>query len=140
MKKRIEIKSDKIGLVGHSDGAMIAPMVAARSGDISFIVLLAGLGVPGAKLLLDRQELLERKMEFSEVEIKKSRSHAEQMIQIVANSNDTEPTKAKLIEFSKNNYDDIPEYAIPPGMSKGDFISKHIEMLSSPWFNFFFKI
>ncbi len=134
---RKEIKKDKIGLIGHSDGAMIAPMVAARISEVSFIVLLAGPGVPGAKLLLDRQELLEGKMGLSEVEIKKSRSHAEQMIQIVVNSNETETAKAKLIEFSKNNYEDIPEYAIPPGMSKDDFISKHIEMLSSPWFKFF---
>jgi len=137
LKTRKEIKNDKIGLIGHSDGAMIAPMVAARTSDVSFIVLLAGPGVPGAKLLLERQELLERKIGFSEVEIKKSRIHAEQMIQIVANSNDTETTKAELIDFSKNNYDDIPEYAIPPGMSKDEFISKHIEMLSSPWFKFF---
>jgi pimeloyl-ACP methyl ester carboxylesterase len=137
LKTRKEIKNDKIGLIGHSDGAMIAPMVAERSSDVSFIVLLAGPGVPGAKLLLDRQELLERKMGFSEVEIKKSTRHAEQMIQIVARSNDTETTKAELIDFSKNNYDDIPEYAIPPGMSKDEFISKHIEMLSSPWFKFF---
>jgi len=137
LKTRKEIKKDKIGLIGHSDGAMIAPMVAARSSDVSLIVLLAGPGVPGAKLLLDRQELLEKKMGFSEVEVEKSRRHAEQMIQIVVNSSDSETTKAELIELSKNNYDDIPEYAIPPGMSKDEFISRHIEMLSSPWFKFF---
>lgn len=137
LKARKEIEKDKIGLIGHSDGAMIAPMVAARSSDVSFIVLLAGPGLPGAKVLLERQELLERKMGFSDVQIEKSRRHAEQMIQIVASSNDAELTRTELINFSKNNYDDIPEYAIPPGMSKDQFISKHIEMLSSPWFKFF---
>ena len=139
LKTRKEIKNDNIGLIGHSDGAMIAPMIAARTSDVSFIVLLAGPGVPGPKLLLDRQELLEKKMGFSEVEVEKSRRHAEQMIQIVVNSSDTETTKAELIMFSINNYDDIPEYAVPPGMSKDDFISKHIEMLSSPWFKYFLK-
>lgn len=58
LKTRKEIRKDKIGLIGHSDGAMIAPMVAARSKDVSFIVQLAGRGVQGAKLLLDRQELV----------------------------------------------------------------------------------
>jgi len=139
LKTRKEIESNKIGLIGHSDGAMIAPMVAARSNDINFIVLLAGPGVQGAKLMLDRQELMERKMKFSESEIEKSRRHSEQMIQIIMNSNDSETTKVKLSEFSRNNYNDIPEYAIPPGMSKDQFISKHIEMLSTPWFKYFFS-
>ena len=116
---------------------MIAPMVAVRCSDVNFIVLLAGPGLPGAKVLLERQELLERKMGLSEADIEKSRSHAEQMIEIVVNSNEPELTKTRLVEFSKNNYDEIPDYAIPPGMSKDDFVSKHIEMLSSPWFKFF---
>src|SRR5690606_4160698 len=137
LNTRKEIKNDQIGLIGHSDGAMIAPMVAARSNDVSFIVLLAGPGVAGPQLLLERQQLLERKMGLSEVEIQKSTKHAEQMIRIIVNSNDPETTEAALTDFSKNNYDDIPAYTIPPGMTKDDFISKHVEMLSRPFFRFF---
>jgi uncharacterized protein len=137
LKSRREIQNTNIGLIGHSDGAMIAPMVAARSGDVNFIVLLAGPGVPGGKLLLDRQQLLEKKMGLSETEIKKSRNHSEQMIEIVVSSTNTDTIKAQLIEFSKNNYDEIPAYAVPPGMTKDEFISKHIEMLSGPWFRYF---
>jgi uncharacterized protein len=138
LKTRKEIRKDQIGLIGHSDGAMIAPMVAVRSEDVSFIVLLAGPGVQGVKLLLDRQELVERKLGRSEAEIKKSRTHTEQMIEIIVNSNDSETAKAELTNFSKANYNDIPDYAIPPGMSKDQFVKKHIEMLSTPWFKYFF--
>lgn len=137
LKTRKEIRKNKIGLMGHSDGAMVAPMVAARSGDINFMVLLAGPGVPGPELLLTRQELLERKMGIPEMQISKSRRHSEQMIRIVVNSKDTETAKLELIEFSKTNYDEIPAYAVPPGMSKDAFILKHIEMLSSAWFKLF---
>lgn len=137
LRNRKEINSRKIGLIGHSDGAMIAPMVAARSGDISFIVSLAGPGVECSKLLLNRQELIERKMGLSEAEITKSRTHSEQMIQIIINSKDSETTKSDLIRFSRDNYEDIPDYAIPPGMAKDEFVSKHIEMLSGLWFRYF---
>src|SRR5687768_3116445 len=62
LKTRKEIDLDKIGLIGHSDGAMIAPMVAARSNDVSFIVMLAGPGKLGSELMVKRQVLMERKM------------------------------------------------------------------------------
>ena len=45
LKSRKEIDPKKIGLVGHSEGGMIAPMVASRSSDVAFIVLLAGPGL-----------------------------------------------------------------------------------------------
>lgn len=47
LKTRKEVDKSKIGLLGHSEGGMIAPMVATQSKDIDFIVLLAG---PGTKL------------------------------------------------------------------------------------------
>jgi predicted esterase len=46
LKTRKEINPHKIGLIGHSEGGIIAPMVAVKSPDVAFIVLLAGTGVP----------------------------------------------------------------------------------------------
>lgn len=51
MKSRSEIEASHIGLIGHSEGGMIAPMCAARSADVSYTVLLAGDGLRGDKLL-----------------------------------------------------------------------------------------
>jgi pimeloyl-ACP methyl ester carboxylesterase len=42
LKTRKEIDPKKIGLIGHSEGGMIAPIVAARHHDVSFIISLAG--------------------------------------------------------------------------------------------------
>jgi pimeloyl-ACP methyl ester carboxylesterase len=42
---------ERIGLIGHSEGGVIAPLVASRRDDVSFLVLLAGSGVPGDELL-----------------------------------------------------------------------------------------
>ena len=48
---RKEINKKKIGLIGHSEGGVVAPMVAANSKNIAFIVLLAGTDIPGGELL-----------------------------------------------------------------------------------------
>ncbi len=136
LKTRKDVDKTKIGLIGHSDGAMIAPMVAARSSDVSFIVLLAGPGVPGDKLLLDRQELIEKKVGLADSLIKKSRNHSEQVFKIIINASNTETAKADLMKFSREHYNDIPGYAIPHGVSKDEFIARQIEMFSSPWFKY----
>ncbi len=56
LKTRKEINRNKIGLVGHSEGGIVAPIVASNSKDVSFIVLLAGLGIKGNKALMQQSE------------------------------------------------------------------------------------
>jgi pimeloyl-ACP methyl ester carboxylesterase len=48
----------RIGMIGHSEGGMIAPMVAARSSDVAYIVLMAGPGIPGDSILYLQQRLV----------------------------------------------------------------------------------
>ncbi len=60
LKTRVEINPKQIGLIGHSEGGMIAPMVAARSKDVAFIVLLAGLGQTGEDVIYTQSELLQK--------------------------------------------------------------------------------
>lgn len=56
LKLRKEIDKSRIGLIGHSEGGMIAPMVAAKNRDIAFIVSMAGVGIKGMDLILDQNE------------------------------------------------------------------------------------
>lgn len=58
LKSRPDIDPKKIGLIGHSEGGMIAPMAASRSRDIAFIVMLAGLGQTGEDIIYTQTELL----------------------------------------------------------------------------------
>ncbi len=60
LKSRKEINPKQIGLIGHSEGGMIAPMVAVRSKDVAFIVLMAGLGQTGEDVLYTQTELLQK--------------------------------------------------------------------------------
>jgi hypothetical protein len=51
LKSRKEIDPRSIGLIGHSEGGMIAPLVASQSDDVAFIVMMAGTGLPGGQIL-----------------------------------------------------------------------------------------
>ena len=52
LKTRPEVDPHRIGLAGHSEGGVIAPMVAARNRDVAFIVMMAGTGVPGDQIIV----------------------------------------------------------------------------------------
>jgi hypothetical protein len=52
LKTRTEVDPHRIGLAGHSEGGVIAPMVAARNHGIAFIVMMAGTGVPGDQIIV----------------------------------------------------------------------------------------
>lgn len=58
LKTRPEVNIHKIGLVGHSEGGLIAPMVAARNHDVAFIVMMAGTGVPGDQVIAEQTRLI----------------------------------------------------------------------------------
>jgi hypothetical protein len=51
LQRQPEIDRKNIGLIGHSEGGVVAPLAAARSKHVAFIVLLAGPGVPGGELI-----------------------------------------------------------------------------------------
>ena len=52
LKKHPSIDAKKIGLMGHSEGGLIAPIVASKDKSVAFAVLLAGPGVSGKDLLI----------------------------------------------------------------------------------------
>jgi uncharacterized protein len=54
LETRPDVDKAHLGLIGHSEGGMIAPMVAARRNDVSFIVLWAGPGVTGAQIIAEQ--------------------------------------------------------------------------------------
>jgi dipeptidyl aminopeptidase/acylaminoacyl peptidase len=60
LKSRKDIDSSRIGLLGHSEGGLIAPLVAVKSPDVAFIILMAGPGVTGEKIIMSQSELISR--------------------------------------------------------------------------------
>lgn len=58
LRSRPDIDGGKIGLVGHSEGGLIAPMIAAEDPRIAFVVMLAGPAVRGDAVLLEQTRLI----------------------------------------------------------------------------------
>jgi uncharacterized protein len=71
LKTRKEIDPHRIGLVGHSEGGAIAPMVASRNSDIAWIVLLAGPGLRGDQILYLQQTLIATASGVKEADVAK---------------------------------------------------------------------
>ncbi|AOW10979.1 alpha/beta hydrolase family protein [Flavobacterium gilvum] len=86
LQTRKEIDKNKIGLIGHSEGGMIAPLVAENSKEIDFIVLLAGVGIHPDQLLLLQKEKIERQMNVPENQIQQGKEIFKGAYDIIVNS------------------------------------------------------
>ena len=62
LQTRKEINKNSIGLIGHSEGGIIAPLIASENKDIDFIVLMAGPALRGDKLLMLQKYKIETQM------------------------------------------------------------------------------
>jgi fermentation-respiration switch protein FrsA (DUF1100 family) len=54
------IDANAVGLIGHSEGAIVAPLVTQSEGRVAFVVLMAGPGVPGDEILRIQAEKIMR--------------------------------------------------------------------------------
>lgn len=83
-----DVDPERIGMIGHSEGAIVAPIVANRSHDVAFVVLLASTGVSGKELLAMQLIAINRAMGVSE-EITQQRSALQrQLLEILTDTPD----------------------------------------------------
>jgi uncharacterized protein len=137
LKARPDIDGRKIGLMGHSEGGIIAPMVAARSSDVAFIVLLAGTGLPGDEILMMQGRLIAKVMGASEKDLDKQKELQKRLFGIM--KTETDPKKARAAmheEFKKLLSEASPEERKAAGDVES-FAENEIKKLESPWFRFF---
>jgi fermentation-respiration switch protein FrsA (DUF1100 family) len=137
LQTRKEINKKKIGLAGHSEGGMIAPMVAARNKNIAFIVLLAGTGVRGDQILLLQQDLINKASGIGEEDRKPAKNFNEGAFNLVLQATDTEQLKIALMNYFKQVLKDIPDAA--KATYDDNFINASVERLTSPWMQYFLK-
>ncbi len=121
LKTRAGIDPKRIGFAGHSEGGIIAPMVAARRPDASFIVLLAGTAVPGSDVLLEQGQAIARASGASEAQLQESR--------------------AKQMEFSKlylaAKSDAELEKSLREYLGNAPNVEAQMRQIMSPWFRYF---
>jgi len=54
LRSRLDVDGKKVGIVGHSQGATLGALVAARDPNIAFVVMLAGYAIPGKVLVAEQ--------------------------------------------------------------------------------------
>ncbi len=137
LRTRKEINSQNVGLVGHSEGGLIAPIVASRSKDVAFIVLLAGPGLPGDQILLLQQELISKASGVSESDIVKAQKENQKAFAIISKATDENQLKTDLTNHIVQILDNDPNPQIPAGITKEEFVNLQVQQLTSPWMRFF---
>ena len=129
LKTRLEVDPRKIGLIGHSEGAVIAPMIAARNPDVAFIVMMAGSGVSGDQVLVAQREAIAVAGGTKPEEAAKYAAKEKEMLALIeAEKVPTEKDDAALEkELREKMAGDVPESQI----------GLQIKLLTSPWFRYF---
>lgn len=139
LKTRKEINKNKIGLIGHSEGGLIAPMVASKSKDVAFIILLAGTGIQGDSLLLLQKKLIEEASGVSKEDIQKGQTSNRKVFDIVNKSTSLEQLNSDLTIYFKQILKDNPNTQKPAEMSDDDFVKLQVKQIASPWMQYFIK-
>lgn len=139
LKSRNEINKDKIGLIGHSEGGIIAPMVAAKSKDVRYIISMAGPTIKGDKLLLLQDRLISQSHGESESDIALADKINAQSYAIANESISIENIKENLRAHIKNTYKDNPSLRKPETMSEDEFIEREIKFYTDNWTQFYIR-
>ncbi len=139
-KKYPNINPKRIGLIGHSEGGLIAMMGAARNKDIAFIISLAGPGITIVDLLLKQSEDIMRAAGANEDFIELTRVVNFQMYNLAL----SQPTPDSLIKkmeiiLSEATADfsatEIENYGLTP-----EHIKASAYQLYTPWMKYFLAI
>jgi pimeloyl-ACP methyl ester carboxylesterase len=137
LKNRKEIDSKKIGLIGHSEGGIIAPMVASETHDVSFIVLMAGPGLPGDELLCLQSEALAKAEGYPVERIKESTEINKKMYNAIKTGGDSTKIAEALKKIYLDHYNNLDkkeksEIRNPKAVFEGE-----LKSIMSPWFRYF---
>lgn len=134
LKSRKEINADQIGLIGHSEGGFIAPMVAIASKDIAFIVLMAGTGVNGEELLYAQDALIKRSLGETEETIEQSRKFQEKLFALLKTEPDLDIAARQFHEIAKNH---MATFQGSPGKVTLDGLEAQANCINTEWFRYF---
>ena len=137
LKARKDI--NKIGVAGHSEGGIIAPMVATQSDDVDFIVLIAGTGIRGDSILMLQTELILRASGTEEKLIKRDLNFFRKGYNELLSDKDDEQLKQALIAIINEAYESLSEAEKLEVGNKEMMVESQLGMLLSPWFRYFVK-
>lgn len=137
LKTRKEINPEQIGLIGHSEGGLIAPMVAVKSSDVAFIVLMAGTGLTGEEILYLQGALIYRAMGVSEEDIIKNRQFNEKIFLVIKEEKDKKNAEERLRQMFMEDWEKMSDEKKEQIGDPEIFLKAQLQSLLSPWLKFF---
>jgi uncharacterized protein len=123
LRTRPDVDPRRVGLLGHSEGGLIAPMLAARTPGVAFVVMLAGPGVTGEEVLLAQSVAILKANGAPDAAIATNTDLQKQIFLILRQETDT----ARIVER-------LSAIQVPGPKSASEAL---VRQSSSPWFRFF---
>lgn len=134
LKTRSDVNAKKIGLLGHSEGGLIAPMVASDSKDVDFIVMLAGPALTGEQILYLQDSLISTAMGIPPEEIQKELRLNRTLYSLIR----MEPDTTKLQQGLRSAItESMAGDSATVGKINQEAVNAAVKQLTSPWFRFF---
>jgi hypothetical protein len=135
LRARPEIARAHVGIAGHSEGANVAAIAAARSKDVAFVVLLAGTALPGDQILDLQRGWLEKQGGATEEQIAQSKAIWDRAYAIIKAEKDDATARKQL----RTVYDGLPSGARTDLEHHGGFDAAVAPILT-PWFRAFISL
>lgn len=132
LKTRKENNAENIGLMGHSEGGLIAAMVAEQSTDVGFIVSMAAPGLSGYEMMMLRTEISHKEAGTNESEVQKEIMLLKGIFDVVMASDDLSESKAILTDSLLNQMESNPAQ-FQEGL-KSENLTQMIGTFTAPWF------
>jgi alpha-beta hydrolase superfamily lysophospholipase len=138
LKSRKEINTKKIGLIGHSEGGVIAPMVAvSQPKDIAFMVLMATSGVPGDEVILEQSRLIGKKSGMTDDQITKAMMLNKSIYDILKKPIDVNEKRNQIYVILNDSFNSSTNDFKPSETEQATLINEQIGILTSEWYMFF---
>ncbi len=125
----------RVGLIGHSEGGLIAAIVASRSDDVSFIVLMAGPGVPGAELLRKQNERIFEAAGIAGEPKQRLLTLLDQLFTILTAEDMAEDERRQGVERIVRKQLEIN--GVPPAKQDDGQVHILVEQAFTPWMRYF---
>jgi pimeloyl-ACP methyl ester carboxylesterase len=140
LKSRDEINKNQIVLIGHSEGAMIAQMVALEnSSDIASIIMLAGVAIPGDELILLQSRTIATLEGRPEKEIDRAIVNQKLMIELLKSDKANKEIEEEIRKIVYQSFTNLTEIKDQPNESVKRFVELQIKTVMSDWYRDFLK-
>lgn len=134
LRAQPKVDADRVGLCGHSEGAVHAALVAATEKDVAFVVMLAGAGVPVGELIARQRQDLLRVMGATHAVPPEHEVLNREIFSVLRTLGGSDVARERVRELlvqMASAY--TPEQQEAIGLSRS-MIEQQVAILTSPWF------